>query len=139
MKASRKINLDKLEQDLKEQLKNNPKLLLPGAHNITIAEKKYTQYLFGGTNQGGLIKGKLITSELGYGISNYKEFDGKIKQAVMEFPAKYKSTIEFGDIYEINSVIAGLKDKKARVIIGALVDRETSKVTSIYIKDVKGG
>ena len=139
MKNLHKLRLDKLEQELKEQLKHNPKLLLPGAHNITIAESKYTRYLFGGTNQSGLIKGKLITSELGYGISNYKEFDEKIKKAVTEFPAKYKSTIEFGDIYEINSVISGLKDKKARVIIGALVDRETSKVTSIYIKDVKGG
>jgi hypothetical protein len=136
---SEQILLDKLETKLREQLKNNPQLLLPYAHTITIAEGKYTKYLFGGTDEKGLNKGRLITRVLGYDINNYLEFDKKIKQAVLDFPAIFKRRNEFGDVYQIDSVIMGIVGRKARVVIGALVDRETSKVTTIYIKDIKEG
>ncbi|MCL2630133.1 MAG: hypothetical protein FWD49_01250 [Firmicutes bacterium] len=131
------ILLNKLELKLKEQLKNNPQLLLPYAHTINVAEAKYTNYLFGGSDERGLNKGRLIARILGYNIGNYLEFDKKIKQAVLEFPAIFKKGNEFGDVYEVDTVITGIIGRKARVLIAALVDRETSKVTTIYIKDVK--
>ena len=66
---------------------------------------KYTNYLFGGNDERGLNKGRLITRILGYNINNYLEFDKKVKQAVAEFPATYKKGNEFGDAYEIETAL----------------------------------
>lgn len=130
-------SIDELEKSLKHKLKENPELLLPNAHNVQIDERKYTHYLFGGDFQSGLNKGSLITRYLGYGLSNYKEFDKKIKAAVLEFPAIFKGTTLYGDSYEIITVIKGLTERKAKVVLGARVDSENSKIVTIYIKEVK--
>ena len=129
--------LDTLENKLRQQLKDNPSLILPNADNVLVDERKYTHYLFGGSNEDGLIKGRLITKKLGYNISNYHEFDKKIKQAVKEFPAVFKTASEYGNLYEIVSVIHGLTGDKAKVVIGAIIITDISQVTSIYIKEVK--
>ena len=45
---------------------------------ITIEKNKFEKYLFGGNNESGLNKGKLIEKRLGYNIDNYKEFEKEI-------------------------------------------------------------
>lgn len=129
--------IDELELRLKEELKKHPELLLPNAHTVQIDERKYTHYLFGGDFSEGRNKGRLITSYLGYGIDNYKEFDDKVKKAVQSFPARFRGQTEFGDSYEIITVIQGLLGRKAKVVLGALVDKTNSKIVTIYIKEVK--
>jgi hypothetical protein len=138
-------SIDEYEAELRQKLKDDPSLLLPFADSITIAPEKYTKYLFGGDIESGLNKGRTIDRVLGYNINNYQEFDAKVKQAVKEFPAYKIESLDFmdgdihvyGDTYELITVIKGLKNRKAAVTVAAFVDPATSKVTSIYIEEIK--
>ena len=132
------ITIEEFEKILLIRLLDNPNLRLPNADEFVIEESKYTAYLFGGTTEIGLIKGRLIDKILGYNITNYKLFDRKIKDAVKIFPATLKETNEFGNRYEIYVVIEGLKDRKAVVLISAQYDIVNTHLVTAYIKNVKG-
>lgn len=131
------MTLETLERHLKQKLKDNPQLLLPNAHNVYIDERKYTEYLFGGIDERGLNKGRLITNLLGYGLHNYRQFDKVVKRAVTEFPAALKRQDSRGAAYEVITVITGLIGRKAKVVIAAFVDLTNARVTTVYIKEVK--
>lgn len=128
--------LDALEAYLKQKLKDNPQLLLPNAHNVYVDERKYLKYLFGGSNKKGLTKGALITKILGYGLHNYRQLDSAVRKAISEFPARFRAITAFGVDYEIVVILKGITKPKAKVILGALVDKSNSRVTSIYIKEI---
>ena len=104
---------------------------------IFVYEKKYTKYLFGGKNEKGLIKGKLINDILGYNIDNYLDFDKLLKDNIAFFPSVYKGTNNYGDRYEGNMVLRGLKGRQAKLTIGVLFKTDKYKLTSVYINKLK--
>jgi len=63
--------LIKLDFYRRSKPKNNSGLKLPNAEKATIAEDKFTKYLFDGDSPKGLLKGELITKKLGYNFNNY--------------------------------------------------------------------
>lgn len=72
------IKLDYYRQNMPVR---NPNLALPNAAAATVENRKFTHYLFGGTNEKGLAKGRAFTSRLGYDINNYdKLIDEMLKK-----------------------------------------------------------
>lgn len=146
-------NLEKW-QDLKynnpkeyKLTKYNYKLRLEARHNpdnvvktMTVAPEKYTKYLFDGTNEKGLTKGRLITDVLGYDKTNYEKFDKLLKDNISSFPRRYKETDEYGDKYTVNMVLKGRKGRQAKVTVGLINNSDEGteyKLTSVYIDKLK--
>lgn len=132
-----KYNLLKLDYKRRKKLIDNPNLLLPNVDKATIDNRKFTEYLFGGTNEDGLIKGKLITKKLGYDITNYREFEKEILIRVKKYPAKLKSNSKYGKSYEIRTFFYNRDENIINVEIGWQVKGEKTHLTSIYINEVK--
>lgn len=127
----------KLDYKRQNELKQNPELALPNAKKATADERKFTEYLFGGTNKAGLAKGKAFESRLGYNIDNYKDLKAEILSKAKEYPVAYKGNNGHGDKYEQKIIVYGSKDTPANVIVGWLVEKNNTKMTSTYIKEVK--
>lgn len=126
--------LTKYNYKLRNEAIHNPENVID---KLTVADEKYTQYLFGGNNEKGLIKGRHIDNILGYNIDNYKEFDKLIKDSISKFPSRYKGTNQYGEVYEVNMVVKGLKDRQAKLIVGILKTNNDFKLTSTYIERLK--
>ena len=131
---SSEYRLTKYNYKLQNEAIHNPQDVI---ENISIAEEKYTKYLFDGTNEKGLIKGELINKVLGYNKDNYKEFDKLIKENISKFPSRYKGTDQYGDKYEINMVLKGLNERQAKLTIGVRIQNNECKLTTVYINELK--
>ncbi len=127
----------KLDYSRRNKLIDNPEFKLPNVEKATIADEKFTKYLFGGNNPKGLPKGELITRRLGYDINNYKEFEKEIKNRALLNPSKYLGTDKFGDKYEQKIVMYGKFNNPTNVIVGWKVKDDKTHLTSTYIKEVK--
>lgn len=128
--------LTKYHYKLRNEVKHNPENVIK---SISVAPEKYTNYLFDGNNENGLIKGRLITDILGYDKTNYIEFDKLLKDNISNFPKRYRDTTKYGDRYEVNMVLRGKKGKQAKVTVGVLNDGNVDKLTSVYIEKVTRG
>lgn len=128
--------LYKYHYKLRNEVRHDPENVVK---NITVAPEKYTKYLFDGTNEKGLIKGRLITEVLGYDKTNYMEFDKLIKDSISGFPKRYRETTKYGDRYEVNMVLRGKTGRQAKVTVGVINKDNEHKLTSVYIEKVKGG
>lgn len=126
--------LTKYNYKLRNEVIHNPQNVI---NTIDIDNKKYTDYLFGGNNDKGIIKGNLINDVLGYNIDNYNDFDKLIKDNIKLYPKRYKDTTKYGDKYEVNMVVKGLKDRQAKLTIGVISKDDNYKLTSIYIEKLK--
>lgn len=127
----------KLDYSRRNKLIDNPELKLPNIDTATIDDRKFTEYLFGGKNTNGLIKGKLITDKLGYNIDNYKEFKKEILERGDIYPSKIKSSIDQGHRYEIRAFFYSKDKVPVNVEIGWLVNKGKTHMTSVYINEVK--
>ena len=127
------IKLDYYRQNM---LVRNPNLALPNAAAATVDNRKFTHYLFGGTNEKGLAKGRAFTSRLGYDINNYDELKQEILKAAKKYPSLYKDTDDFGDRYEQKIVLYGFNNTPANVVLGWKTNGENTWMTSSYIKEV---
>lgn len=130
----RLVNID---YSRRKKLIDNSELKLPNIENATVADEKFTKYLFGGNNKEGLIKGRLITEKLGYDINNYEEFKKEILKRGVLYPAKLKSTIKQGHRYETRTFFYSKDKTPINVEIGWLVDKDKTHMTSVYINEVK--
>ena len=128
--------LYKYHYKLRNEVRHKPSNVV---QNISVAPEKYTNYLFDGNNEKGLIKGRLITEVLGYDKTNYLEFDRLIKDNISSFPKRYRDTTKYGDRYEVNMVLKGKTGKQAKVTVGVLNSGTEDKLTSVYIEKVKRG
>ena len=113
-------------------LVRNPNLALPNAA-ATVDNRKFTHYLFGGTNEKGLAKGRAFTSRLGYDINNYDKLIDEILKKTERYPAKFKGNNGHGDKYEQNMILYGLKNKPADVLIGWLNDSSGVHLTTLHL------
>ncbi len=134
-----KYRLIKIDYKRRKKLIDNPNLLLPNVDKASIDNRKFTEYLFGGKNEDGLIKGRLINKKLGYSINNYKEFEKEILIRAKKYPAKLKSTGKYGLKYETRTFFYGTNGEPVNVEIGWLVKDDKTHLTSIYINEVNKG
>lgn len=127
----------KLDYSRRNKLINNPELKLPNIDTATIDDRKFTEYLFGGKNKDGLIKGQLITDKLGYNIDSYKEFKKEILERGSIYPSKLKGSIDQGQRYETRTFFYSKDKVPVNVEIGWLVNKNKTHMTSVYINEVK--
>ena len=85
---SEKWRYVKLDYQRQNALIKNPELALPNALSATADNRKFTEYLFGGTHENGLVKGAAFTSRLGYDISNYDKLKDEILKKLKLMGAK---------------------------------------------------
>jgi hypothetical protein len=130
----RYVNLDYTRR---KRLIEHPELKLPHVENATIADEKFTKYLFNPDNARGWAKGQAMTSRLGYSIDNWEELQSEIKKNASDFPATAKRTDEYGTRYEQLQIIYGLKGKPANVVVGWNVLDNNVHLSSMYIEEVK--
>ena len=127
----------KLDYQRQNALVNNPESALPNALSATADNRKFTEYLFGGTHERGLSKGAAFTSRLGYDISNYDKLKDEILKKASKYPSVFKSTDLHGDSYEQKIILYGNKNKPANVIIGWKSKDDKTWLASAYIKELK--
>lgn len=132
-----KWNLVKLDYKRRNQLINNLELELPNSDNVTVADEKFTKYLFNKDNKEGYAKGKNFSDRLGFTESNYNLLKKEIINKAGKYPVLEKLTDEYGTRYEQKIIIYGLKNKPANVIVAWNVKDGNVKMTSTYIKEVK--
>ena len=134
---SEKWRYVKLDYQRQNALVNNPELALPNALSATADNRKFTEYLFGGTNERGLAKGAAFTSRLGYDIDNYDKLKDEILKKASKYPSVYKRKNAQGDLYEQKIILYGLKNKPANVVVGWIANNDTVRMTTSYIKELK--
>ncbi|WP_197074544.1 minor capsid protein [Geobacillus kaustophilus] len=131
-------SLVKLDYSRRNRLISNPELKLPNAENATAADEKFTKYLFNPDNKKGWAKGVAFTSRLGYNADNWKELQQEIIKRAAIYPATQKGKNNFGELYEQKMILYGKNRRPANVIVGWIVNENTTRMTSTYIKEVKG-
>lgn len=73
---------------------------MPNIYKTTIDDRKFTHYLFGGNNERGLIKGKLITEKFRHDINNYNDLKKYILSRVKTYPSVNRENRYTGTRYE---------------------------------------
>lgn len=129
--------LTKLDYQRRKRLLNNPALMLPNADEASIDDRKFTEYLFGGSNEKGLIKGKLITNKLRYSLENYGSFKREILKRASEYPSTLKYTDAHGSRYEQKMIMYGPENKPVNIVAGWNVEDGKTRMSTILIKEVK--
>ncbi|MBO0447941.1 minor capsid protein [Enterococcus sp. MJM12] len=135
--GSRDWQLTKIDYQRRKRLLNNPNLKLPNAEDATIDNRKFTRYLFDGSNEKGLIKGRLITKKLGYSIENYAEFKREILKRSLQYPVTLKHSDSHGARYEQKMIMYDTQNKPVNVVAGWNVKDGKTHMSTILIKEVK--
>ena len=141
--AARKIDdedlrlyrLDKIRQ---RQLEQHPELALPKAEEAAAPDGKFERYLFNPENPRGWAKGGAFTRRLGYDINNWRELQAEILARAKLFPSALKGDEGFGPKYEQKLILYGKTGKPTNVVVGWIVQDGQPRLTSAYIKEVKG-
>lgn len=138
LKKNNHVRWEFMQLDYRRQkrLLDHPELALPHAATVMAADAKFSKYLFNPENKKGYAKGTAFTSRLGYNIDNWKELQKEITQRATRYPATYKKTNDFGNLYEQKIVIYGKHNKPANVVVGWIINDSQTKMTSAYIKEV---
>lgn len=131
------FKLMKIDFSRRNRLIRNPSLKLPDVEKAVIAEDKFTKYLFAGKNEDGLIKGRLISSKLGYDISNYKEFEKDILTRARFNPSRAKGQNKQGVKYEQRIIFYSKNNTPVNLEVGWLNSSSGTHMTSIYVNEVK--
>lgn len=129
--------LTKIDYQRRKRLLNNPDLKLPNAEDATIDNRKFTRYLFDGSNEKGLIKGRLITKKLGYSIENYAEFKREILKRSLQYPATLRHSDSHGARYEQKMIMYDTQNKPVNIVAGWNVKDGKTHMSTILIKEVK--
>jgi hypothetical protein len=129
----RYVNLDYIRR---KRLIEHSELKLPHAELATIADEKFTKYLFNPDNPRGSAKGRGITSRLGYDETNWKAFKEVIDSNKDKFPVKYTGNNGHDDLYEQMQIIYGLKGKPANILVSWGVNANGTHMTSAYLKEI---
>lgn len=129
----RYVNLDYTRR---KRLIEHPELKLPHADIATIADEKFTKYLYNPGNPRGWAKGRGIASRLGYDETNWQAFKEVINSNKDKFPVKYTGNNGYDDLYEQMQIIYGLKGKPANVLVSWGVNANGTHMTSAYLKEI---
>lgn len=123
----------KLDYQRQNALVKNPETALPNALSATADNRKFTEYLFGGTNKRGLAKGAAFTSRLGYDINNYDKLKDEILKKASKYPSAFKGSNGHGYKYEQKMILYGLNDKPANVLIAWLRKDNETHLTTLHL------
>lgn len=126
----------KLDYRRRSALASDATLALPNADAASAADAKFTGYLFNPDNADGWAKGVAIDSRLGYNGDNWKEMRREILRGALQYPSTHKGDTQHGARYEQRMVLYGTKRAPANVLVGWLVNGNTTHMTSAYIKEV---
>lgn len=96
-----------LDYSRRQELIRHPETALPSAESAVAPEPKFTRYLFGGTHEDGLAKGRAFSSRLGYDADNWNELRSEIIQSAPHYPAVFKRNNGYSDLYEQKIVLYG--------------------------------
>lgn len=129
----RYVNLDYTRR---KRLIDHPELKLPHADVATIADEKFTKYLYNPDNPRGWAKGRGIASRLGYDETNWKAFKEVIDSNKDKFPVKFIRNNGYDDLYEQMQIIYGLNGKPANVLVSWAVNENGTHMTSVYLKEI---
>ncbi len=135
--GGRDYDLIKLDYRRRNKLINNPELLLPNVDSAIIDDRKFTNYLFGGNHEKGLIKGRLITKELGYDINNYPDFESEILKRIKLYPSNYVDSNNFGQRFETKLIMLSQDHRPVNLVAGWMVDSAGTHMSTIMIKEAK--
>ena len=135
--GGRDWKLTKLDYQRRKRLTENQDLKLPNSSTATIDDRKFTEYLFGGKNDLGLIKGRLITDKLGYSLDNYRDFKNQILARANDYPVTIKRKNEFGTGYEQKMIMYGPDKKPINIVAGWSAKGNNTHLSSIMIKEAK--
>lgn len=135
--GGRDYDLIKLDYRRRNKLINNPELLLPNVDSAIIDDRKFTNYLFGGNHEKGLIKGRLITKELGYDINNYSDFESEILKRIKLYPSNYIDSNNFGQRFETKLIMLSQDHRPVNLVAGWMVDSAGTHMSTIMIKEAK--
>lgn len=138
LKKSEDWPLVQLDYRRRGRLISNPDLALPNGTQATAADAKFSKYLFNPDNKTGFAKGAAFTSRLGYNADNWPELQQEILKRSDLYPALRKGSNDYGELYEQKLIMYGKHGKPTNVIVGWLKDGKSTKMTSTYIKEVKG-
>jgi SPP1 gp7 family putative phage head morphogenesis protein len=127
----------KVDFTRRNSLLKDSSLKLPNVYTAEISDKKFTDYLFGGKHEEGLIKGNLFNSRLGYNANNYSKLLGEIRDSSSLYPVKNKGSDQYGDKYEQQIILYGLIGKPTNVLVGWRTLDKRTWLSSVYIKELK--
>lgn len=123
--------INAVDKYFKRKEKNS--IILPKAGEVVIDKRKFTEYSLNPEKSPD--KAKAFKLALGYDLSNWKELDRQIKEAIKKYPAKEKGPTQYGERYEVIVKITGPNGKSANVATGWILDAKTGemRLTSAYI------
>lgn len=128
----------KLDYERQRALKNGTEQALPNARTAKAAEEKYTKYLFNPSNSTGYAKGVAITNRLGYNADNWKELRKEVLQGARKYPARITGSNDYGTKYEQYMVLYGKNGTPANVKVAWIQEGEETRMTTMFIEEVKG-
>lgn len=134
----RDYKLIKTDYNRRMKLKNNPELKLPNAEVVKADDSKFANYLFDRNSETGYPKGKLITSKLGYDLSNYSEFKNEIIANAKKYPSIHKGDNKYGSRYEVNMILYNKNKEPVNLKTAWLVNGESTHLTTTFIEEAKG-
>jgi SPP1 gp7 family putative phage head morphogenesis protein len=126
----------KVDFSRRSKILSDDTLRLPNAPNAEINTSKFTEYLFGGKHENGLIKGRLFTKRLGYDINNYMDLIEEIRRSSNMYPVSIKGADKYGTKYEQQIILYGKTEKPTNVIIGWMVQGDRTWMSTTYIKEL---
>lgn len=135
--SKRDNKLRSIDYTRRMKLKDNPSLKLPNIDNATIDKNKFEKYLFGGHNEKGLNKGRLIEEKLGYNIDNYKYFEKEILSRAKNYPAIFKGKTSYGQRYEQQIIFYNKNKEPVNILVAWLENNGKTHMTTVYITEVK--
>lgn len=112
--------------------------ILPNADKAVIPVEKFTKYVLD-SEYGDKEKAKAFELALGYKLHNANDLIKNILEHIMNYPAKFKGSDQYGDKYEIIMLLVGINGKSANVKTGWIIDSKTgeTRLTSAYITKKK--
>ncbi|MDY3751679.1 phage minor capsid protein, partial [Christensenella minuta] len=136
--GSDKWQYTQLDYRRRKKLIDNPELALPNVEAATATGDKFTKYLFSGSNENGLAKGRTFESRLGYNINNWKDLRQEILSRASKYPAAVNGqTLQGYKKYVQNMIVYGEKDKPANVKVVWANEENTERLITAFIEEVQ--
>lgn len=110
---------------------------MPNVESATIDKNKFEKYLFGGDNERGLNKGRLIEKRLGYNMDNHNKFEEEILSRARDYPATFKGENQHGRKYEQQIIFYNKNNEPVNVIVAWLENNGKTHMTTAYITEVR--
>lgn len=120
-----------LDARRQKRLLNDPALNLPGAENAVLPDAKFEQYLFNKGNKYGWAKGQAFSDRLGYDQTNWRQMQKEIAGQAVVTPASRTALTEYGQKYNQEMILYGLKEKPMSVKVAWIIDAETGTTRMI--------